>query len=120
MKSLTVVGIFAVFAALLAPLFSEPMNLNQFLLWLASGGGAAIVLAFVLERIPAFCVLSSDMKSWINLGGTVVLAMLAYVVLTYVPANILDAVAPFFTVVAAVFVSWLAGQAAHSVDPAKK
>lgn len=98
----------------------EPMTLDQFLLWLASGGGASIALSFVLERIPAFTVLSPSTKSYIYLAGSATLALAAYTVLTYIPPSVLEEVAPFFAIVAGVFVSWYAGQAAHAVDPARK
>jgi len=95
-------------------------NLIDFLTWVASSGGAAVLLAFVLERIPAFQALAGEVKSWLTLGLTIVLALGAYAILTYVPAGILAALAPWFAVVGAVVTTWLAAQGAHAVDPARK
>ena len=52
----------------------QTMTLNDFLVWLTAGG-AGIVLAFVLERIPAFQALTSAAKSWLTLALTVVIAL---------------------------------------------
>ena len=94
-------------------------DMVQFLTWLASAGGAAATLSFILERIPQFQDLDSNYKSWVNLGGTIVLALSAFAVLTYVPAATLALLAPWFKVVAACVVAWLASQVAHTVDPAR-
>jgi hypothetical protein len=94
------------------------MDIYQFLTWLASAGGAAAVLSFVLERISAFQDLTPDAKSWVNLGGTIVLALGAFAVLTYVPKDVLTQLAPWFQIVAACVTAWLASQVAHRIDPA--
>jgi len=97
----------------------QTMTLNDFLVWLTAGG-AGIVLAFVLERIPAFQALTSAAKSWLTLALTVVIALAAWAALTYIPPELMAQVAPIFTVVAGVVVAWLGTQAGHAVDPARK
>jgi hypothetical protein len=96
------------------------MNIYDFLVWLATAGGAAATLSFILERIPQFQNLTSDLKSWINLSGTIILALAAYAVLTYVPKETLTLLAPWFQIVAACVTAWLASQVAHKIDPATK
>jgi hypothetical protein len=59
----------------------QTMTLNDFLVWLTAGG-AGIVLAFVLERIPAFQALTSAAQSWLTLALTVVIALAAWAALT--------------------------------------
>jgi hypothetical protein len=95
------------------------MTLQQFLEWLVSGGGAAVVLSFVLERIPAFQKLEASVKGWINLGGVLVLSLGAFAVVRYVPADVLSQIAPWFGVVFGVVSAWLIGQLGHKVDPVK-
>ena len=94
------------------------MTIYEFLTWVGSAGGAAAVLSFVLERIPAFQQLSSEARSWVNLAGTIVIALTAYCIITYVPPEYLTAAAPFFQIIAACVTTWLASQVAHKVDPA--
>lgn len=97
-----------------------PMNLVEFLTWLATGGGAAVGLAFILERWPKFQSFTVVQKSLGTLLGTTLVALLAYVVLTYVPKEILNQIAPYFMVVAGVVTTWLSSQMGHAVDPLRK
>lgn len=96
------------------------MTIYQFFTWLATAGGAAAVLSFILERIPKFQELTSDVKAWVNLGGTIVIALTGYAVITYVPQSVLDQMAPWFQIIAACVTGWLASQVAHRIDPAAK
>ena len=95
------------------------MTIYEFLAWLTSAGGAAALLSFVLERIDAWHGLSSNVRAWITLAGTILIALGAYAVITYVPKDILDQLAPWFQIVAACITAWLASQAAHTIDPAR-
>lgn len=94
------------------------MTLTDFLIWLGSAAGATAFLSFVAERLPAFQALSPQAKSYTMLGGSVVIALAAYAVLTYVPAETLAQLAPVFQVVYGVVAAWLANQFAHKADPA--
>lgn len=93
------------------------MGINEFLTWLATGAGATAALSFIVERIPAWHGLASEVKRWIGFGGSAVIALGSYAVLTYVPVAVLAQIAPFFGVVAGVFVIWMAGLFAHKADP---
>lgn len=95
------------------------MSIYDFLTWLASAGGAAAALAFVLERVDAWQTLSTNTKSWATLGGTIVVALASYAILRYVPKDVLDTLAPWFQIIAACVTAWLASQAAHAIDPAR-
>lgn len=94
-------------------------NLNDFLIWLSTGGGSMAALAFLVERIPAFQKLSANHKSLAILAGALVLALGSYTILTYVPPAILSQIAPIFAIVAGVAGAWMVGQGAHTVDPAR-
>jgi hypothetical protein len=95
------------------------MDLREFLIWLASSAGAGVALSFIAERIPAFDNLPSATKSYVHLGGSLLLALGSYAVITYVPAATLDALLPWFQIVAAVVGTWAANQLAHKADPAR-
>jgi hypothetical protein len=96
------------------------MTIQEFLMWLFASGGAAVVLSFIEERWPLFQTWSPEAKSWFNLGGTLVISLAAYAVLTYVPADVLAALAPWFAIVATVVGAWISSQVAHAVDPKTK
>lgn len=94
------------------------MSQEQFLVWIISGGGAAVVLSFVLERLSWFQAQSSTARQYIALAGTLALGLAAYAYLTLVPADIRAAVDPWFGVVAGLVAPWIASQLAHKADPA--
>lgn len=93
------------------------MTLPEFLTWLASAVGATVALSFVAERIPAFGALTPEVKGYVMLGGSAVLALTAYAVLNFVPADTLAQLAPWFQVVYGVVAAWIANQVAHKADP---
>jgi len=93
------------------------MSLNDFLTLLISAGGAAAVASWVLERIPAYVSIAlAETKRWIFFGVCAVLALGAYCVITFVSPSILQAVAPFFALIASVFSSVFLGTAFHNTD----
>lgn len=95
------------------------MTIYDVLRYLMTAGGAAAALSFILERVEWFQGLSATNKSWVVLGGTLVIALGAKAILVYVPKEILDALAPWFEVVAGVVVAWVGTQLAHLADPAR-
>ena len=95
------------------------LTFEQFLASLAGGVGASALLSWITERIPAFQSLSSNVKWWIELIGTVGIAVGAYAISVYVPTETLTALAPWFSVVALAFASFKANQAAHRIDPSR-
>lgn len=94
------------------------MTIVQFLTFLASAGGASAALSFIAERIPAFQKLTSPNKALIHLCGSLSIALTAYAVLTYVPAETLSQLAPYFQIAYGVVGTWIANQVAHTHDPA--
>lgn len=96
------------------------MDLNEFLVWVVSGGGAVGIASFILERVPAFQKLSSDGRRYVFLASAVVLALGAYAIVQFVPAAALEAAAPWFAVIAGVAGPILVGQGVHLLDPARK
>jgi thiol:disulfide interchange protein len=95
------------------------MEPRDFLLWLSSAAGSSAALSFLLERIPAFHELKPEHRSLITLGGSLGIALAAWAILTYVPADVLAQITPVFQLVAAVVGSWIATQLAHTADPAR-
>jgi len=93
------------------------MGINDFLLWLATSAGASAVASWILERIPAYVKIAvATTKQWIFFGVCVLLAGGSYAIVTYVPADVLSALAPWFGMVAAVFLSVFTGTGFHKID----
>ena len=97
------------------------MGLNEFLLWLATSAGASVAVSWVLERIPAYVnILVAETKRWIFFGACLVLSLASYLVLTYVPVDVLQAMVPYFGILASTFASVFIGSGFHSVDKLPK
>ena len=96
------------------------MDLQAFLTWLTTSAGYSVVFSFIAERLPAFQELTPAQKSIATLLGPLAISLAAWAVLTYVPAETLEAVKPIFLLVSTVVGSWAAGQIAHGADPAAK
>ena len=93
------------------------MNLNDFLMLLLTAGGSAAVASWVLERMKWYKdIVDPENKRWVFFGVCVVLALGAFGVITFVPAAILLAIAPYFAIVASVFSSVFFGSVFHAQD----
>ena len=92
------------------------MDINAFLLWVLNAGGAAAIVSFILERIPSYTDLTAEAKRWIFFGASFVVSIAAYAVLTYVPADVIAQIAPFFALLYATFIANFSGTVFHSVD----
>ena len=95
------------------------MSINEFLLFLASAGGASASAAFIAERLAPFQALPGDRKSLCMLGISLLLALVAWAVLTYVPEQQLQQIAPIFQLIYGVMATWMANQFSHTADPAR-
>lgn len=96
------------------------MTLNEFLVWLASSGGASAVASWILERIPQYTALQSAIKQWVYFASCVVLTLASYLTLTYVPAEILSQIAPYFYMIGVIFASVFLGTGFHRIDRLQK
>ena len=94
------------------------MELSQFLIYVASGGGAAALVSFAGERLPWFQRQTPRTKSYIMLGASVIVALGAWAVMTFFPAAVLAQMLVPFQIVAGVVSAWLGNQFAHANDPA--
>jgi hypothetical protein len=90
-------------------------SLFDLLSWLIYSGGAILVASWVLARIPSFEVLASETKRLINMGVSVVLALGAYAIITYVPAATFAMLNPWFQIVAGIVVLYSAQQTVHQL-----
>lgn len=93
-----------------------PVNFAEFLQWIVYGGGGAIVVSWILEKLTWYQEKPADTKKNIFFGVVTAFTVLIYVVLAYVPENIVEAIAPYFNIVAVTFLSVYVGTAYHRVS----
>jgi len=91
-------------------------DLYNFIVWFGSVAGAGVVTSFIFERWAYFQSLASESKKWVSFGGMALLGLSSHLVLTYVPADVLASMAPYFSILAASFVSVFSGNMFHKGD----
>jgi hypothetical protein len=97
------------------------MSLSDFLTWVLGAGGASLVASWILERIPKYTEIpSSEQKQWIYFGVCLVLSIGSFAIVTYVPKEVLDSIAPWFGLAASVFTSIFIGSGFHKIDKLTK
>lgn len=91
------------------------MNINEFLIYLAGGGGI-VVASWLLERSKSFQTNTPQVRQYIFFGVSTVISIIAWAVATYVPVEVIASLTPIFTIVAANFAYIFIGQAFHKTD----
>jgi hypothetical protein len=92
------------------------MDIRAFLQWLIGGGGSILAVSWILERLKWFQKLTPDGRDYTIFGAAVIVGCGALAIVMYVPPPILDAVAPFFLIVASTFVTVFIAKLFHSTD----
>jgi hypothetical protein len=95
------------------------MEFKDFLMFIVAGGGI-VVASWVLERMSFFQALEAEQKQWVIFGVASVLSLTGYAVQTYVPAEVIAQIAPWFLGVSSIFSTLFLGQAFHKVDKITK
>jgi hypothetical protein len=93
---------------------NELPTLVEFLTQIATGGFAGVIIAFLLEKIPAFQNLDSELKRWIVLALFLVLPAGSVALLQFVPADVWAAIEPYWRAIALGFLGWVSSQVAHA------
>lgn len=91
------------------------MNLIECLIWLATSGGSVLAVSWLLEQWGWYQVQSPKRKRNLFFIFSALVAIAAYCVLSFVPAEILNAVAPFFQIIYGTFVVIYLGADFHTV-----
>lgn len=90
-------------------------SISELLSWIIYSGGAILAASWVLERIRGFQAQSPENKRWIAMATSVAIALAAYAILTYVPAQILAQIDPWLIVVWGTIILYSGGQVYHKV-----
>lgn len=98
----------------------QQMDLFQWLAWIFQSGGSILIASWVLERIPAYVSIPiPDKKKFIFWGLSFFLSAIAFAGVTYIPREILEAIAPYFGFAYGTFASIFAGEILHFLDKSK-
>jgi hypothetical protein len=95
------------------------MNLNDFLSWLVYSGGSIIAVSWVLEQVNWYKEQSPQLKKWVFFGLSAVVSVTALLVVNFVPAQVLQAIAPYFAAIAITFVNVFLGEVFHTATKEK-
>ena len=87
--------------------------MNEFLVFLFAGGGNVVIGSWVLEKLDWFQSLESKKKEYVFYVVGVVLALVAYSVITFVPAETIEQISPFFAVLYTILTSLIGGDVFH-------
>ena len=90
-------------------------SLYDLLSWLIYAGGSILVASWVLDKIPSFGALPPEAKKYINMGVSVLLALGAFALITYVPTEIFALLDPWFKIVGGVVILYAGQQAMHQL-----
>lgn len=92
------------------------MSIVEWLLWVASGLGSSAVFSYIAERWDWFQTLKSDTKRLVATVGASVLALTAYAVVTFTPAEFWVLLTPYWQIVVGVIAVNYGTQMFHNYD----
>lgn len=75
------------------------VTIQEFLIWLSGGLGSSLVISYFAERIERFRKLDLDIKKLYKTIWASALAVISYVVYTYVPVDFWTLISPYWQVV---------------------
>jgi len=90
------------------------MEISEVLKWLFSGAGSIAAFSWLAEQFPSWHALDSAKKKAYSFYGSASIALSAWAVLKYVPAEIIQAIGEPFAVVSGVFGLVFLGQVFHN------
>jgi hypothetical protein len=88
------------------------MDLREFLVFF-SGVGVVAGVSWVFEYFKLLEKAEPKQKQLIFFAVCIGVALLSYCALTFVPAEVLDKITPFFQVVSAIFIYQFLGETYH-------
>lgn len=78
------------------------MSIQDFLVWLSGGVGATLVASYIAERSAQFQTLDSEVKKFSKTVASALVAIVAYLTYTYVPAEVWVVLSPYWQIILAV------------------
>lgn len=96
------------------------MNFTEFLFWAFSGGGNILIASFLFERWSWYQSLTKEQKDWTFFGVSSLISIVAYLGITYVPAEVITQITPYFSILYLTFAYKFLGSAANKIDKKSK
>ena len=94
---------------------TKTQDFHALLVWIMSGAGAAALISFIAERVPAFDGLMPSNKRLIMVVGSILLALGSKVLLEFAPGFV-EIVAPYVQVAIVAGLAVKANQMFHDWD----
>ena len=91
------------------------MDLTQVITWLVNSGGGTAVASWILEQIPWYGNLEVSKKRGVFFGVSVLITLLGYFAIMYLPPEWIEKATPIFGIVYASFASIFLGTGFHKV-----
>ena len=91
------------------------MDFSNWLVYMTAAGGI-VTMSWITEQIPAFGVLSPALKRFIHWTGATILALAAWAIVKFVPAETLETIEPVFRIIAGNFAAIFLSQTFHSAS----
>lgn len=77
-------------------------GLQEFFVWLTTSGGAVALVSYISDKVPAFQELPSERKVVVQLTLSIVVALLAWAGMKYIPVEVIEFLAEPFAIVAGI------------------
>lgn len=92
-----------------------PLTIVELFKFIGTPVFIGVLVSFLLERVPWFQNLSSDVKALVALLLSVLLPILSYVLLNYVPASFVEALQPWYAAAVTGVIGFIGSQVWHKL-----
>ena len=92
-----------------------PLTIVELFKFLGTPVFIGFLVSFLLERVPAFQLLSSDMKAIVSLVLAVLLPIVSYALLNYVPMSLIEALQPWYAAAITGVIGFIGSQVWHKL-----
>jgi uncharacterized membrane protein YfcA len=96
------------------------MDIFQFLTWLAGGVGSSIAVSWFFSKWSWYNKQSANFKKYSFAVACALVSLAGYAVLTFVPAETLSLLQPYFAIIAVAFGGLFAGNSFYQTRLAAK
>jgi len=92
-----------------------PLTIVELFKFIGTPVFIGFLVSFLLERVPAFQLLSSDVKALVSLVLAVLLPIFSYALLNYVPEPLINALQPWYAAAITGVIGFIGSQVWHKL-----